>query len=237
MRYIILFALWIVVICIGHINNASLLSGNAEMLGEYIGAVLIAPILFPMIISGIICAIAKKRNHASFIRGCCWVMGVILLSNIGNFLRLITPRTYTFNDTGISVSVPGGNWRTHTNKTNHLTMLITQDGNAVIYVQPIPPAENTSDLLYEINFRQQLRFIAQYNEEAFQFHNCDVNSYTCHYQDILMTIEKKKKRMISVILQNESNPVMIIGMVDAESVDKYLEQTMAMMFSAKNTKK
>lgn len=62
------------------------------MVGEYIGSVFLGPLLLPVLVSGILCAFTKKtRNFASFTRGCCWVLGVLLLSNIGNMF-VCSPR-------------------------------------------------------------------------------------------------------------------------------------------------
>lgn len=82
MRYFVLSALWIITVFITHLQYRNLLSGDPGMIGEYIGSVVIGPILLPSIVSGVICAFRKKtRNFASFIRGCCWVLGVIILTS------------------------------------------------------------------------------------------------------------------------------------------------------------
>ncbi len=40
------------------------------MVGEYIGSVLLGPLLLPVLVSGILCTFTKKtRNFASFTRG------------------------------------------------------------------------------------------------------------------------------------------------------------------------
>ncbi|BEC47947.1 hypothetical protein VEE53_34450 [Escherichia coli] len=105
------------------------------MVGEYIGSVLLGPLLLPVLVSGILCTFTKKtRNFASFTRGCCWVLGVLLLSNVGNTFRLFTPWHYTFEKAAISVTVPNRHWN---------TVSISTDGNdsnllIVFYVQIMP---------------------------------------------------------------------------------------------------
>lgn len=237
MRYAVLLILYIANIVAGHIINSNLLSGNAHMQGEYIGAVLLFPTIFPAIISGIICAIAKKRTSASFIRGCCWVLGVILLSHIGNAFRTFTPWHYTFEDVGISVSVPNGHWKTYTTKANNQTMLITDDSNAAIYAQSVPQTENTSDLIEEITMHQQLMLVAQYNEDAFQFHDCEVKGYTCHYQDVPLKVNNSPKRMISFVLQNKNHAAIIFATISPDFVDKYRDSVVKIILSAKSVEK
>lgn len=237
MRYVVLLILYIANIVIGHILHSNLLSGNADMQGEYIGAVLLFPTIFPAIISGVICAIAKKRTSASFVRGGCWTLGVTLFSHTGTVLRSAPPWHYTFEDVGISVSVPNRHWKTNTTKTNNLTMLITDDSNATIYARPIPQTENTSDLTEEIIAHQQLMLVAQYNEDAFQFHDCEVKGYTCHYQDVLLKIDDDSKRVISFVLQNKKHAFLMNAYITPDFVNKYRDPAVKIILSAKSVEK
>ncbi|MCV5404019.1 hypothetical protein OFM88_31170, partial [Escherichia coli] len=83
----------------------------------------------PVLVSGILCAFAKKtRNFASFTRGCCWVLGVLLLSNVGNTFRMFTPWHYTFEKAAISVTIPNRHWNTVSIRTDK-TIDITSEDN------------------------------------------------------------------------------------------------------------
>lgn len=96
------------------------------MVGEYIGSVFLGPLLLPVLVSGILCAfIKKKRNFASFTRGCCWVLGILLLSKVGNTFRMFTPWQYTFENAAITVTIPNRHWNTVSISTNKTVMTPT----------------------------------------------------------------------------------------------------------------
>ncbi len=42
----------------------------------------------------------------------------------------------------------------------------------------------------------------QYNEEIFQFHDCNAKHFTCKYQDVLINFDGQQKRTISVYLED-----------------------------------
>ena len=62
MRYVILLILWIITACLSHLQHSNLLSGDPGMVGEYIGSVFLGPLLLPVLVSGILCAFAKKTR-------------------------------------------------------------------------------------------------------------------------------------------------------------------------------
>lgn len=62
MRYIVLSALWIITVFITHLQYRNLLSGDAGMVGEYIGSVVIGPILLPSIVSDLFSTFTKGMN-------------------------------------------------------------------------------------------------------------------------------------------------------------------------------
>lgn len=61
MRYVILLILWIITVFLSHLQHSNLLTGDPGMVGEYIGSVLLGPLLLPVLVSGILCTFTKKR--------------------------------------------------------------------------------------------------------------------------------------------------------------------------------
>ncbi|MCM4344369.1 hypothetical protein MMS52_26840, partial [Escherichia coli] len=52
MRYVILLILWIITVFLSHLQHSNLLTGDPGMVGEYIGSVLLGPLLLPVLVSG-----------------------------------------------------------------------------------------------------------------------------------------------------------------------------------------
>ena len=196
------------------------------MVGEYIGSVFLGPLLLPVLVSGILCAFAKKtRNFASFTRGCCWVLGILLLSNISNTFRIITPWQYTFENAAISIS---------TDKTIDIR---SEDNSVFISAFRLPAGRSADGSLEELKKMQRDNLKDQYNEETFQFHDCNAKHFTCKYQDVLINFDGQQKRTISVYLEDTPRAVGIIALMEPDTADKYRQQAMEIMLSAKNTVK
>ncbi len=126
------------------------------MVGEYIGSVLLGPLLLPVLVSGILCTFTKKtRNFASFTRGCCWVLGVLLLSNVGNTFRLFTPWHYTFEKAAISVTVPNRHWNTVSISTDKTIDIRSEDNSVFISAFRLPAGRSADDSLEELKKMQR----------------------------------------------------------------------------------
>ena len=156
MRYVILLILWIITACLSHLQHSNLLSGDPGMVGEYIGSVFLGPLLLPVLVSGILCAFAKKtRNFASFTRGCCWVLGILLLSNISNTFRIITPWQYTFENAAISVTVPNRHWNTVSISTDKTIDIRSEDNSVFISAFRLPAGRSADGSLEELKKMQR----------------------------------------------------------------------------------
>lgn len=236
MKYIILLMLWIITVFLSHLQHSNLLSGDPGMVGEYIGSVLLGPLLLPVLVSGILCAFAKKtRNFASFTRGCCWVLGVLLLSNVGNTFRMITPWQYTFENAAITVTVPNRQWNTIPGRTDKKIFIKSEDNNVFISAFRLPSGRSIDDSLEELKNMQRDNLKDQYIEETFQFHDCNAKYFTCKYQDVLISFDGNSKRIISVYLEDTPRAVGIIASLRPNTPDKYRHQAMEIMLSAKNS--
>lgn len=238
MRYVILLILWILVFFLSHLQHSNLLSGDPGMVGEYIGSVFLGPLLLPVLVAGVLCAFAKKtRNFASFTRGCCWVLGVLLLSTIGNTFRMITPWQYTFENAAISVTIPNRHWNTISSSTNKTIYIRSEDNNIFISAFRLPAGSSVDDSLEELKKMQRENLREQYNEETFQFHDCNAKYFTCKYQDVLITFDGNQKRNISVYLEDTPRSVGIIAALSPDTPEKERQQAMDIILSAKNTLK
>ncbi|WP_430476090.1 hypothetical protein [Escherichia coli] len=203
------------------------------MVGEYIGSVFLGPLLLPVLVSGILCAFIKKtRNFASFTRGCCWVLGILLLSKVGN-----TPWQYTFENAAITVTIPNRHWNTVSISTNETIDIRSEDNSVFISAFRLPAGRSADDPLEALKKKQRDNLKDQYNEEAFQFHDCNAKHFTCKYQDVLINFDGQQKRTISVYLEDTPRAVGIIALMAPDTADKYRQQAMEIMLSAKNAVK
>ncbi|AHA67841.1 Transposase [Shigella dysenteriae 1617] len=91
--------------------------------------------------------------------------------------------------------------------------------------------------LEELKKMQRDNLKDQYNEEIFQFHDCNAKHFTCKYQDVLINFDGQQKRTISVYLEDTPRAVGIIALMEPDTADKYRQQAMEIMLSAKNTVK
>lgn len=238
MRYVILFILWIITFFLSHLQHSNLLAGDPGMVGEYIGSVFLGPLLLPVLVSGILCAFTKKtRNFASFTRGCGWVLGVLLLSNIGNMFRMFTPWQYTFQNAAISVTVPNRHWNTISISTDKTIDIRSEDNSVFISAFRLPARRSGDDSLEELKKMQRDNLKEQYNEETFQFHDCNASHFTCKYQDVLVNFDGQQKRTISVYLEDTPRAVGFIALMEPDTSEKYRQQAMEIMLSAQNTRK
>ncbi|EFO1269844.1 hypothetical protein C7B09_14015 [Escherichia albertii] len=238
MRYVILFILWIITFFLSHLQHSNLLAGDPGMVGEYIGSVFLGPLLLPVLVSGILCAFTKKtRNFASFTRGCGWVLGVLLLSNIGNMFRMFTPWQYTFQNAAISVTVPNRHWNTVSISTDKTIDIRSEDNSVFISAFRLPAGRSADDSLEELKKMQRDNLKDQYNEETFQFHDCNAKHFTCKYQDVLITFDGQQKRTISIYLEDTPRAVGLIALMEPDTSEKYRQQAMEIMLSAQNTRK
>ncbi|KAA9802904.1 hypothetical protein F7F78_18310 [Escherichia coli] len=73
--------------------------------------------------------------------------------------------------------------------------------------------------------------------QTFQFHDCNAKHFTCKYQDVLINFDGQQKRTISVYLEDTPRAVGIIALMEPDTADKYRQQAMEIMLSAKNTVK
>lgn len=208
------------------------------MVGEYIGSVFLGPLLLPVLVSGILCAFTKKtRNFASFTRGCGWVLGVLLLSNIGNMFRMFTPWQYTFQNAAISVTVSNRHWNTVSISTDKTIDIRSEDNSVFISAFRLPAGRSGDDSLEELKNMQRDNLKEQYNEETFQFHDCNASHFTCKYQDVLVNFDGQQKRTISVYLEDTPWAVGFIALMEPDTAEKYRQQAMEIMLSAKNAVK
>ncbi|EHL0941557.1 hypothetical protein BOQ69_004116 [Escherichia coli] len=209
------------------------------MVGEYIGSVFLGPLLLPVLVSGILCAFIKKkkRNFASFTRGCCWVLGILLLSKVGNTFRMFTPWQYTFENAAITVTIPNRHWNTVSISTNKTIDIRSEDNSVFISAFRLPAGRSADDPLEALKKKQRDNLKDQYNEEAFQFHDCNAKHFTCKYQDVLINFDGQQKRTISVYLEDTPRAVGIIALMAPDTADKYRQQAMEIMLSAKNAVK
>lgn len=208
------------------------------MVGEYIGSVFLGPLLLPVLVSGILCAFIKKtRNFASFTRGCCWVLGILLLSKVGNTFRMFTPWQYTFENAAITVTIPNRHWNTVSISTNETIDIRSEDNSVFISAFRLPAGRSADDPLEALKKKQRDNLKDQYNEEAFQFHVCNAKHFTCKYQDVLINFDGQQKRTISVYLEDTPRAVGIIALIAPDTADKYRQQAMEIMLSAKNAVK
>ncbi len=76
----------------------------------------------------------------------------------------------------------------------------------------------------------------QYNEETFQFHDCNAETFTCKYQDVLINFDGQQKEP-SVFILKTPQGWGIIALMEPDTADKYRQQAMEIMLSAKNTVK
>lgn len=238
MKYVLLFILWIVVTLLNHYQNSYLLSGNSVDVSTYIGATLLGPIIFTVIISAIICAITRKMNVTRFIHCSCWILGIMLLASIGNSLRTPMSWKYTFKATKISVSVPNRLWQAVYIKAKYKETwikeaLMTMDGKASIYSLPVTDSQNIDDVIEDYKDKQKLSLPAQYDEKKFQFHSCEINDFTCRYQEIVLSYNNAKKTHITYMLKNKQGAIVAISItIDSNSTDKYAEEAKRIVLSA-----
>ncbi|WP_312384719.1 hypothetical protein [Atlantibacter subterraneus] len=234
MKYVLLFILWIVVTLLNHYQNSYLLSGNSVDVSTYIGATLLGPIIFTVIISAIICAITRKMNATRFIHCSCWILGFMLLIGIGNTLRTPTSWKYTFKATKISVSVPNRLWQSIYYKDAWIKeALMTTDGKASIYSLPVTDSQDIDDVIEDYKDKQRLSLPAQYNEKTFQFHSCEINHFICRYQEIVLSFNNAKKNHITYMLKNKQGAIVAISIaIDSNSTDKYAEEAKRIVLSA-----
>ncbi len=208
------------------------------MVVEYICSVFLGPLLLPVLVSGILFAfIKKKRNFASFTRGCCWVLGILLLSKVGNTFRMFTPWQYTFENAAITVTIPNRHWNTVSISTNKTIDIRSEDNSVFISAFRLPAGRSADDPLEALKKKQRDNLKDQYNEEAFQFHDCNAKHFTCKYQDVLINFDGQQKRTISVYLEDTPRAVGIIALMAPDTADKYRQQAMEIMLSAKNAVK
>lgn len=182
-------------------------------------------------------SLKKTRNFASFTRGCCWVLGILLLSNISNTFRIITPWQYTFENAAISVTVPNRHWNTVSISTDKTIDIRSEDNSVFISAFRLPAGRSADGSLEELKKMQRDNLKDQYNEETFQFHDCNAKHFTCKYQDVLINFDGQQKRTISVYLEDTPRAVGIIALMEPDTADKYRQQAMEIMLSAKNTVK
>ncbi|GAB8905702.1 hypothetical protein OkiPb00536_33970 [Escherichia coli] len=164
-------------------------------------------------------------------------MGVLLLSNVGNTFRLFTPWHYTFEKAAISVTVPNRHWNTVSISTDKTIDIRSEDNSVFISAFRLPAGRSADDSLEELKKMQRDNLKDQYNEETFQFHDCNAKHFTCKYQDVLINFDGQQKRTISVYLEDTPRAVGIIALMEPDTADKYRQQAMEIMLSAKNTVK
>ncbi len=73
-------------------------------------------------------------------------------------------------------------------------------------------------------------------KKPFQFHDCNAKHFTCKYQDVLINFDGREKEPVSAYLKHP-RAVGIIALMEPDTADKYRQQAMEIMLSAKNTVK
>lgn len=124
------------------------------------------------------------------------------LSNISNTFRIITPWQYTFENAAISVTVPNRHWNTVSISTDKTIDIRSEDNSVFISAFRLPAGRSADGSLEELKKMQRDNLKDQYNEETFQFHDCNAKHFTCKYQDVLINFDGQQKRTISVYLED-----------------------------------
>lgn len=238
MRYIILFFLFIMVMGVNHLHYNYLLSGDAGMSGEYIGYIFIGPIIFSTIISAIVCLIARKRNSASFIRGCCWVMGLMLITSAHSLLRAPPSQEYVFSKEKITVTIPNKHWRDYKNDEGK-NFLITHDANAAIMINRWSQKEKGIYSFKELTDTQKetSAFIEKFPDQDLTLKTCEVKGAQCRYQELNLTLQdNQKKRVIYTYLLDSDDFIIITATIAPEFIDSYHDDVIKIINSVHNTK-
>ncbi|HAJ0502344.1 TPA: hypothetical protein H5388_004702, partial [Escherichia coli] len=113
----------------------------------------------------------------------------------------------------------------------------SEDNSVFISAFRLPAGRSADDPLEALKKKQRDNLKDQYNEEAFQFHVCNAKHFTCKYQDVLINFDGQQKRTISVYLEDTPRAVGIIALMAPDTADKYRQQAMEIMLSAKNAVK
>ena len=150
---------------------------------------------------------------------------------------MFTPWQYTFENAAITVTIPNRHWNTVSISTNKTIDLRSEDNSVFISAFRLPAGRSADDPLEALKKKQRDNLKDQYNEEAFQFHDCNAKHFTCKYQDVLINFDGQQKRTISVYLEDTPRAVGIIALMAPDTADKYRQQAMEIMLSAKNAVK
>lgn len=239
MHNIILAVLYITVIAVNHFRYSFLLSGDTGNIIIYLANVFVNPLALSFIISITICVTVKKRNSASYIRGTCWFMGMILAINSYYLWQKYADWNYTFTKAKMTITVPNKRWVSHI--IDHEPHLVTLDAHASITILSSTQDERGIHSFDDLALMQRSFFREKYHHEEPPFHPCTVKGFKCAYQDYLDNVQTindgKVKRTIMMTLLDTTDLIFIIAAIDPEYEQQYREKIMEMMYSVRHAEK
>lgn len=100
------------------------------------------------------------------------------------------------------MTVPNRHWNTVSISTDKTIDIRSEDNSVFISAFRLPAGRSADDSLEELKKMQRDNLKDQYNEETFQFHDCNAKHFTCKYQDVLINFDGQQKRTISVYLED-----------------------------------
>lgn len=235
MRYVIYIVLLAVVIFIKGIEHIlSFNSGfnDAGNMGEFIGEAIFAPLIIPPLVSAIVCFFRKNKTKGSLIRGCSWVLGLILIASGSNVLRQLGPKHYTFNDARITVTTPNSQWKMKQEETEGITVdfLYSRDLSIFIAASRVDDLHSVAD----INNYTQQALGEMYDPSLYHTLPCYADNFTCAYQEVtLKTKSGIEKDVDYFYLINNGETTKITVVVTPEKHDKKRQMIMDIIKTAR----
>lgn len=238
MRYITYVILMVLFFIIAHLNNSYLLidaENNAGHIGEYIGGVILSPILCPAIIYGI-AKLFSKNKKISFIRCSNWVVGLFLLLNIGTYLRHDSPKKVTLPAAQLTVTVPNRSWKlTELKNIKTPKMLISGDANILISAERHSQDELGIHQLADIEKYSRKSLGEKYDEETFQVHKCAATNFQCGYQTLTIHLGgKEDKVLFYVYLIDKTDVIQLNAIINKDNFAQDYETFKTVLNSAVN---
>ncbi|MEO3992452.1 hypothetical protein [Pseudocitrobacter cyperus] len=180
-------------------------------------------------ISAIVCAFRKNKTKGCFIRGCSWVLGLVLLSSAGNALRLMSPQRYQFADTQVAITAPDGYWKMAeaSKGSDAPEILFSQDLSVAVVSKRISAIHSLAD----INSYSQ-KILGDQFEPA---QRCNTEHFTCAHQET--TVETSVGLLKDVdyfYLTDDKETVIITVITTPEKHEQNRQAIMAMINSVRS---